>query len=74
MNEEQFLSELADYMNKRYEVKLRTASKEEFTFCRYTGNPPTVRAVDGQGRKLGWKIYACMEFPRIEEYLSARYG
>jgi hypothetical protein len=39
MSEEQFLSELADYMNKRYEVKLRTASKEEFTFYRYTGNP-----------------------------------
>ncbi|NHV98122.1 MAG: hypothetical protein HA496_00585 [Thaumarchaeota archaeon] len=38
MDEERFLSELADYMNKRYEVKLRTASKEEFTFYRYTGN------------------------------------
>ena len=39
MDEERFLSELADYMNKRYGVKLRTASKEEFTFYRYTGNP-----------------------------------
>jgi hypothetical protein len=52
MDEERFLSELADYMNKRYGVKLRTASKEEFTFHRYTGNPPMVRAVDGQGRRL----------------------
>jgi outer membrane protein assembly factor BamB len=72
MSEERFLSELADYMNKRYEVKLRTASKEEFTFCRYTGNPPTVRAVDGRRRRLRWKIYACMEFPRIEGYLSGK--
>lgn len=63
-------------MNKRYDVELRTASKEKYMFDRYVQNFPRITALDGQKRRLKWRISVTgrsdciIKFPRIEEYIN----
>ncbi|MEM2087937.1 MAG: PQQ-binding-like beta-propeller repeat protein [Thermoproteota archaeon] len=72
IDEEQFLSELVEYMNDRYEVKRRTALGEEFTYSQYTKDSPIVKCLDGQEREFKWSVSVngSIKFPRIEEYLN----
>ncbi len=56
MDEERFLSELVEYMNKQYEAKFRTAFNEEFVFYRHAQDFPLVRCLDGLKRRLRWRI------------------
>lgn len=77
MDEERFLNELAEYMNKRYEATFRTAFNAGFMFYRYARDFPLVRCLDGRKRRLRWSIVhrsvnAGTNFPRIEGYLNGK--
>lgn len=76
-DEKRFLSELVEYMNKRYEAKFRTVFNERFMFYRYTQHFPLVKCLDGRKRRIRWSIRhgsvdANMKFPRIEGYLNGK--
>lgn len=77
IDEERFLNELAEYMNKRYEATFRAAFTTGFTFYRYAQDFPLVRCLDGRKRRLKWSIVhkntsTSTMIPRIEEYLNGK--